>query len=264
MAGQIEHIATFLAVAQQGGFSVAGRALGLSPSIVTRHIADLEDHLGVQLFIRSTRKVALTGPLAVSAPLSFGMRVLPDIMGQFRILHPNVEINLQLTDRMVDIADEGYDMALRISGPPRDQTTIWSKISQIKRVIAASPNYLAKHGTPRTPQDLSAHACLHYAERLGPVVWPLNKGGQTHQIAIKPWLTCNNGDTLNALAEQGEGIVIMPLFIAQQGLEDGRLTQVLSDWSTPPIWLTATYPNYERLPTKVAAFSNFVQAAMAP
>lgn len=294
MSGQFERMTSFANVAEQGGFAAAARKLGLSPSIVTRQIAELETHLGVQLFTRTTRQVALTdagrlylertqpilsalaeansavverqiglsGPLNITAPLSFGMRVLPQIMSQFRILHPGVTVNLQLTDRFVDIAQDGFDMALRISGPPPDQSTIWRKICAAPRILAASPHYLARRGIPTTPKALRDHDCLHYAERAGSAVWLLTHKGDPVQVQFKPCLTCNNGDTLVRLACNDEGIVLLPTFLMQEALDSGALQQILPDWHPPEIWLTVTYPNYEKLPAKVAAFTSFVEAEM--
>lgn len=292
MGGQLEQITAFVGVAEQGGFAAAGRTLGLSPSIVTRQIAELEANLGAQLFTRTTRHVALTnagrlylerikpilsaltdannavqdrqvglsGPLNISAPLSFGIRVLSQIMSQFRTLHPAVAVNLQLTDRFVDIGAEGFDMALRISGPPTNQSTIWRKICPVPRVMVASPTYLARRGTPDSPHALKDHDCLHYAERAGDAAWTLSRGDETVQVPLKPCLTCNNGDMLVQLACNDEGCVILPLFLVQDALDEGRLHHILTDWHLPEIWLTATYPNYEKLPAKVAAFTAFVEA----
>lgn len=294
MSGELEQIRSFVGVAEQGGFAAAGRKLGLSPSIVTRQIAELEAGLGAQLFTRTTRHVALTnagrlylerikpilsalsdandavlerqvglsGPLNISAPLSFGMRILPQIMSQFRTLHPAVTVNLQLTDRFVDIGTEGFDMALRISGPPTDQSTIWRKICRIPRILAASPTYLARRDVPKEPRALRDHDCLSYAERAGDAAWALLRGDETVQVPLKPCLTCNNGDMLAQLALNDEGIVLLPMFLVQDALDAGKLQQILPDWHLPEIWLTATYPNYEKLPAKVDAFTAFVEAEM--
>lgn len=294
MAGRLEQITSFVSVAEQGGFAAAGRILGLSPSIITRQIAELEAYLGVQLFTRTTRQVALTdagrlylertvpilsalaeansavverqiglsGPLTITAPLSFGMRVLPQIMSQFRTMHPNVAVDLQLTDRFVDIARDGFDMALRISGPPTDQSTIWRKICVIPRIMAGSPPYLARRGIPSDPKALRDHDCLHYAERAGNAIWALARGDDKVQVPLKTCLTSNNGDTLVQLACNHEGVVLLPAFLMQDALNTGALQQILPDWTPPEIWLTVTYPNYETLPAKVAAFTAFVEAEM--
>ncbi|MDW3223001.1 MAG: LysR family transcriptional regulator [Paracoccaceae bacterium] len=294
MSGQIEYIRSFLEVASEGGFSRAARVLGLSPTIVTRHVAELEAQLGVQLFTRTTRKVDLTdagrqyretvsglvaqldqanaevrkrqvglsGPLRISAPLSFGIRFLPDIIAQFRILHPAVDVQMELTDRFVDIAGEGFDLALRISEAPRDQTTIWRKICVIPRLLVAAPSYLSVRGTPDVPGALKDHQCLHYGHRNAARIWTLTNGEASHRITLPACFSSNNGDLIAQLAIRNEGIALLPEFIVKAALNDTALQPVLSDWNPPEIWLTTTVPPYDRLPAKVAAFIDFVEAHM--
>ncbi|MGZ2259562.1 LysR substrate-binding domain-containing protein [Roseobacter sp. A03A-229] len=295
MSGQIEYIRTFLAVMTEGGFSAAGRTLGLSPTIVTRHVAELEAELGVQLFTRTTRKVDLTdagrlyadrvkpilhdldaaneevrhrqmglsGPLRISAPMSFGTRLLPDIVTQFRVLHPAVHLQIQLTDRFVGIAEEGYDLALRISEPPQDLSTIWRKICPIDRVLVASPTYLDVRGRPTNPAQLQDHDCMHYTHAPATPLWRFLNDGDETRIRLTPCFTCNNGDLLARLAQQGEGIALLPRFIVEEALHDNRLESLLTHWHAPDIWLTTTVPPYEQLPAKVAAFISFVEAYMS-
>ncbi|WP_227271312.1 LysR family transcriptional regulator [Roseobacter weihaiensis] len=294
MSGQIEYIHTFLEVVEQGGFAAAGRALGLSPTIVTRHIADLEAKLGVQLFTRTTRKVSLTdagrlyhtqvmpvvsalnaanaavrtrqvglsGPLKVSAPMSFGTRVLPDIIAQFRTLHPGVQLDLQLTDRFVDIAAEGFDLALRISEPPTDQTTIWRKICSIPRVIVGAPSYLDLHDPITDPAGLPRHQSLHYAHQKGSAVWVLHQKDDKRRVRLDPCFIGNNGDLISELAVRGEGLALLPLFLVESHVTSGRLRTVLPGWHAPDIWLTTTFPPYDRLTAKVETFTKFVEAEM--
>ncbi len=294
MSGQIEYIRTFLAVIAGKGFSAAGRSLGLSPTIVTRHIAELEAELGVQLFTRTTRKVDLTdagrlyaervspileelkeadeavrtrqiglsGPLKVSVPMSFGTRLLPGIIFRFRVLHPAVQLDIQLSDRFVDIAEEGFDLALRISEPPRDLSTIWRKICLIDRLLVASPDYLSVRGRPVTPAELKDHDCLYYAHDPVAPHWRLFQAGDDAVVRLTPCFSCNNGDLLARLAEAGEGITLLPRFIVDEALNDGTLESVLADWRAPDIWLTTTIPPYEQLPAKVAAFITFVETYM--
>ncbi|MEM9433094.1 MAG: LysR substrate-binding domain-containing protein [Pseudomonadota bacterium] len=294
MAGEIEKIRTVLSVADFGGFARAGRHLGLSATIVTRHVAELEADLGVQLFTRTTRKVALTdagqvyvdktrsimedlsearatvqarqsglqGPLKISVPLSFGQRFLPSIITRFRGLHPGVDLNLQLTDNMVDLASGAYDMALRISEMPTDQSTIWRRICLIPRLLLASPEYLAEAGVPSKPADLAQLLCLHYGDSAQSPVWRLSDGVETVQIRLNSCVTCNNGDLLGALAEQGQGIAVLPQFIVQPALDSGRLVTVLDGWYPPQIWLAAAFPPYDRLPARVAAFTEFIETEM--
>jgi DNA-binding transcriptional LysR family regulator len=295
MSGQIEHIRTFLEVVAQSGFAPAARTLGLTPTIVTRHVAELERQLGVQLFTRTTRKVDLTdagrhyrqnvrqivdlldeanmsaqnrqvglsGPLTVSAPLSFAIRHLPQIVAQFRTLHPGVQLNLQLTDRLVDIAGEGFDMALRVSEPPRNQTTIWRKICAIPRVLIASPTYLARHATLKDPKELSSHQCLHYGDGPSATIWRLHSAKQQLKVPINTCLVSNNGDLIAQMCQIDEGIALLPRFIVEREIERGQLCQVLPSWNAADIWLAAVFPTYEKLPAKVEVFTSFVEAELS-
>ena len=294
MTGSLERARIFLEVADRASFAAAARALGLSRSVVTRQIADLENHLGVQLLVRTTRRVALTAPgalyaekmravlrdydrtmeevrdaqhtmrgeLRISAPLSFGIRFLPNAIARFRILYPDLKLRLDLTDRFVDILADDYDMALRISGPPSDRSTIWRKICEVPRGLFAAPGYLARRGEPERPEDLANHACLAYSNSAEPETWRLSRGEEQADVTLDARLSCNNGDVLRDLAIVGEGIVLLPWLIVADSLEAGLLAPVLPDWAPPAVWLTAFYPPYERLPAKVDAFTRFIVDAV--
>lgn len=293
MTGQIERIRVFVEVADRKGFAAAARHLGISRSIATRYVADLEADLGVQLFVRTTRTVtptlagqiyleraraitleleranhlvreqqlSLSGMLRVSAPLSFGQRFLPQAVAQFRILNSGMDLKLDLTDRLVDIVSEDYDMALRISGPPTDKSTIWRKICRVPRALVASPRYLAERGTPLAPSDLSEHSCLGYSHYAGGRNWTLThrQSGSSEIIAVRQPIECNNGDVIADLAEQGAGIGLLPLFVISERLKSGGLVPLLDDWYTPDIWLTAYFPPYSTLPAKVRVFTQFIE-----
>lgn len=289
--GELESIRVFLAVVEQQSFAGASRQLGLTPASVTRTIAALEDRLGVQLLVRTTRQVSLTSagavyaarvaPLAeglaeaaqetreaqgiasglirVSAPVSLGMRVLPAVLSQFATLYPQTHVALHLSDSFVDIVEEDYDLAIRISGPPDDKSTIWRKISPVPRVLVAAPAYLTAHGTPADPADLAGHTCLGYRADARDEVWELSRGPSRRNHRATGRFSANNGDVLAQLALNGEGIALLPRFLVEAELSAGRLTEVLPDWSAPQIWLTLYYPPYERLPLKVATFSDFFE-----
>jgi len=297
MTGQIERIRVFIEVAERKGFAAAARHLGLSRSIATRYVADLETDLGVQLLVRTTRTVtptlagqiyleraraisldldrandlvreqqlSLSGMLRISAPLSFGQRFLPQAIAQFRILHADIDLKLDLTDRMVDIVSEDYDMALRISGPPTDKSTIWRKICQVPRVLVASPYYLSERGRPAVPADLSEHDCLGYSHFAGGRIWTFTqpRSGAEDAVAVRQPIECNDGDVIADLARQGAGIGLLPLFIVADHIEAGSLVPVLADWQTPDIWLTAYFPPYSTLPAKVRVFTEFIEALVA-
>jgi DNA-binding transcriptional LysR family regulator len=291
MAGQLEEIRVFLAVAEHQSFVAAARHLGTSPPSVTRLVGMLEQRLGVQLLLRTTRQVSLTsagaafaarmrnlvaafdtaiedlrtvagessGLIRINAPMSMGERILPDVVSQFRILHPRVSVSLVLTDRLVDVVSEDVDLAIRISGEPRDKTTIWRKLCRVPRLLVAAPDYLTRHGTPAQPEDLAHHLCLAYDAEAGPEVWDLVSGARRRRVTAGKTLSSNNGDLIAKLAAHGEGVALLPRFIVGGLIAEGRLRAVLPEWLPPELWLTLYYPPYDRLPTRLAAFSSFFE-----
>lgn len=290
--GKIEKIQIFMAVSEHSSFAAAARHLNLSPSVVTRVVAELEAELGVQLFVRTTRKVALTsagsqfvekagkavaqlqqaedfvraeqnslsGELRVNAPLSFGMHYLATAIGRFRALYSDVSLKLSLTDSFVDIVSADYDMALRISGPPKDKSTIWRKICPVPRVLVAAPNYLERRGTPADPHALLDFDCLGYSNLATGTDWTFTNTSKTKQtITPRFCFECDNGEVLAELASLGEGITLLPKFIVEKYLAEGKLKIILEEWQAPEIWLTAYYPPYDVLPAKVKAFTSFIE-----
>jgi len=289
--GELESIRVFLAVAEQKSFAGAARQLGLTPASVTRTIAALEDRLGVQLLVRTTRQVSLTsagtiyaarvaplsrgladaleqtreaqgltsGLIRISAPMSLGLKVLPAVLSQFATLHSQTHVALSLSDSFVDILEEDYDLAIRISGPPSDKSTIWRKICKVPRVLVATRQYLVAKGEPQTPDDLKDLACLSYRADAREEIWELSSGAsrRSHR-AVGPF-SANNGDVLARLVLNGEGITLLPRFIVEDDLAAGRLLEVLPEWSVPELWLTLYYPPYDRLPLRVASFSDFFE-----
>ena len=295
MNGHLEHIKVFLTVAEAGGFSTAAKAMGVSASSVTRAVAELEASLGVQLLKRTTRKVSLTqagqdyvrnmrpllteldrvddaarahqtdlqGRLRISAPLSFGTIFLAEPLAAFRREHPGIDLSIQLTDRFVDIMAEEFDMALRISGAPRDRSTIWRKIRLVPRSLVASPGYLSSHGVPTEPMDLSRHVCLSYGAATEAETWDLTDpaDGTTYPVRPRFRFGSNNGELLAQMATADQGIALLPDFVVSAQLDAGSLRRVLPRWSAPDIWLTAFYPPYSRLPAALAKFTAKIEAA---
>lgn len=200
-----------------------------------------------------------SGRIRVSAPMSLGMRVLPAVLSQFATLYPQTHVALNLSDSFVDIVEDDYDLAIRVSGPPEDKSTIWRKISPVPRVLAAAPAYLAARGTPAEPEDLADHVCLGYRADARDEVWDLAKGPSRRSHRADGRFSANNGDVLARLAANGEGVALLPRFIIEEDLAAGRLVEILPDWSAPELWLTLYYPPYERLPLKVATFSDFFE-----
>ena len=288
----LDHIRIFLAVAEQRSFVAAARQLSMTAPTVTRAVSALEDELGIQLLLRTTRQVSLTsagavyaariaplleefqqatedmreqhcdvaGLIRINAPMSLGQQILPDVASGFRVDHPGTVLSLSLTDRFIDIVSGDFDLAIRISEPPKDKSTIWRKICPVRRVLVASPGYLASFGTPQAPEDLDGHHCLGYDERSVGEVWELRCSGKTRRVRTGQTIAGNNGELMARLAENGEGIALLPHFIVEDALRNGKLRQVLGDWEPPELWLTLYYPPYDRLPMRVARFSDFFEA----
>ncbi len=288
----LNDIRVFLSVAELGSFAAAARTLAMTAPSVTRAVGALEARLGVQLFVRTTRQVSLTaagaiyaarmrpllkafddaseevreresavsGHIRLNAPLSLGQQILPDVLSGFRAEHPCISLSVTLEDSFVDIVGAPFDLAIRISGPPDDKSTIWRKLCPVRRVLVASPGFLAANGTPQTPDDLAAAACLAFDAEATGETWELTSAGKKRRVRAGTNIAGNNGELLARLAENGEGVALLPHFIVEEALGAGRLKQVLSDWSPPELWLTLYYPPYDRLPIRVARFSDFFEA----
>ncbi len=298
MNGHLEQIRTFLAVADQSGFAKAAVVLGTSPSSITRAVAELEKRLGVQLLKRTTRRVSLTqagqnyadrtrailaeldqiddstrafqtalqGHLSVSAPLSFGTHFLAGPIADFRKIHPGVRLSISLTDQFVDIMQEDFDMALRISAAPSDLSTIWRKMRLVRRSLVASPDYLSAQRPATSPRDLRDHDCLSYTTNLADTdTWQLtnNNSGVTIPAHVRFAFASDNGDLLAQMAIAGQGIALLPDFIVAQAIDSGQLVRVLPTWSPPEIWLTAYFPPYQKLPAAVEAFTICIESSVS-
>ncbi|MFD2740934.1 LysR family transcriptional regulator [Sulfitobacter aestuarii] len=293
--GELESIRVFLSVAELESFAGAARQLGMTPASVTRTVAALEDRLQLQLLVRTTRRVSLTsagalyaarvaplaqelsraveetreaqgmtaGSIRISAPMSLGVEVLPPVLSQFATLHPHTQVAVHLSDSFVDIVEDDYDLAIRVSGPPGDKSTIWRKICPVPRVLVASAEYIAANGAPKMPEDLGAYVCLGYAEDARDEIWDLTRGSSQRSHRVEGRFRANNGDLLARLVLNGEGIAMLPRFIVARDIEAGRLVQVLPDWALPEIWLTLYYPPYDQLPLRVATFSDFFETHVA-
>ncbi|MDF2620192.1 MAG: transcriptional regulator, LysR family [Xanthobacteraceae bacterium] len=291
---ELKALRTFLLAAEKRNFAQVAREIDTTPASVTRTIAALEAELGVQLFVRTTRQVALTGDgaifaariapvvqaldaartelinahkadegrLRINAPMSFGQRLLPRILCGFRELYPRIDIEITLTDKLIDVVDEGFDLAIRISGTPSEKFTIWRKICAIKRMLVAAP------GTPPTtarhPNELSPDACLAYDAGSHRETWELTDGSSSATISAGRAVSSNNGEVLASLAANGAGVALLPVFIVAEHLRAGRLVPVLPEWSPPEFWLTLYYPPYQKLPPRIAAFSDFFEREIPP
>lgn len=287
----LKPIRVFLAVADALSFSQAARRLGMTPASVTRIVAALEERLGQQLLVRTTRQVSLTGAgamiasryrpvvaafdrvsaeidresrpdhglLRVNAPLSLGLRVLPGLVDAFRAHHPHIDLDVQLADRLVDIMTEPCDLAIRVSGPPSGSSTIWRKVCEVPRFVVAAPRFFKTHPRPDTPTALDPSAMLSYSSDGRPETWQFEKAATRHAVQASGAITSNNGDFLYDLAVAGRGMCLLPDFLVRAGLASGEVERVLPDWTLPSLWLTLYYPPYDSLPPLVARFTEFFE-----
>lgn len=286
---KLEGLRAFIKVVELGSFSEAGRTLRLSRSAVSKYIGDLENDLGVQLLNRTTRHVSPTengqayfervlgvlsdldsadqavtdlqatprGLLRVNAPMSFGTLQLGPAIADFMAQYPELRIQLTLSDQHVDPVQDGLDITLRIADLEAS-SLIARKIMPIDRVICASPDYLQAHGEPVHPTDLRNHACLTYGYLSTGNQWKLSGKDGDHWIQ-PPWTLCvNNAEVLRDAAIKGRGIALLPTFIAGQALDRGALQICLSDYSAPPLILSAIYPPTRHLALKVRLFIDFL------
>ena len=288
----IKPIRVFLAVVEQGSFAGAARSLRMTPASITRIIAQLEEDLGQQLLLRTTRHVSLTGVgamvaaryrpvledfdrvteevtrttrpdrgrLTINAPMSFGMRLMPGLVASFRLAYPHIAINLQLTDTLVDILEGTCDLAIRISDPPQDKSTIWRRICHMPRRVVAAPSLFERMARPNTPDDLLPEYCLSYGSKGAAENWAFTRGGLGRTVRAGTEVASNNGEFLYALALSGNGIVNLPDLLVRNGLEAGTLEVVLPDWQIAPLNLMLYYPPYEKLPPLVEPFTDFFEA----
>jgi DNA-binding transcriptional LysR family regulator len=286
---KLASIRAFTKVAAHGSFSKAARDLRLSRSTVSKHIIDLERELGVQLLNRTTRSASLTengqayyercrailadleeadltvsrlqaeprGLLRVNAPMSFGTLHLGRAVADFMEKYPQLQIQLILSDQLIDPVREGFDVTLRIADLP-SSNLVARKIVPARRVVCASPSYLERRGTPQEPADLRAHDCLNYGHLATGNQWKLTGPDGDQWVSI-PWTLCtNNAEILRDAAVTGRGIALLPTFIAGADLQQGTLRSILTDYKVPELALYAIYPPNRHLATKVRVFIDFL------
>ncbi|WP_299368630.1 LysR family transcriptional regulator [uncultured Tateyamaria sp.] len=290
----LKSIRVFLEVAAKLNFSAAARALQMTPASVTRIVSKLEDDMGQQLFIRTTRQVSMTtagaiaatryrpiveeldrttrditkatrpdmGRLRINAPMSLGARVMPQLVESFRLAYPGIELEVFLTDTLVDIIEGECDLAVRVSEPPTDKSTIWRKICQVPRHVIAAPSLFQRIPKPMIPDDLKPDTLLGYSDQGRSETWKLRKGGQKRDVKTSSKMISNSGDFLYSIAVSGGGICVLPDFIVRPGLESGDVEKLLPDWEVSPLWLTLFYPPYDQFPPLVATFTDFFEAYM--
>lgn len=292
---RLEDMETFVRVVEAGSISGAAERMGIAKSAVSRRLSDLESRLGVQLFRRTTRRLDLTdsgrgfyercltilsdvaeaedavsqahgmlrGRLRVAVPLSFGLLHLGPAICAFMQAHPEVEFDLDMNDRQVDLLAEGLDLAVRIADL-EDSTLIARQLAPIHTVVCASPDYLARHGMPQTPEQLAEHNCLVYSNNPEPTLWRYHDPqGKAMSVRVRACLQASNGDFLHQAAIAGQGICLEPTFIVHKSIEQARLIPILTEYVWPSVNAYAVYPQTRHLSRRVRVFVDFLAERFA-
>ena len=283
---RLEHLRVLVAVADSGGLAAAARRLGHSPPAVTRAVAQLEQRIGAQLLVRTTRHVRLTdagerfvadarrilaeldeaealaggafrepqGLLSITASSMFGRLHVAPLVLDYLDRHPRVQVRTLFVDRIVHLVDEGYDVAVRIAHLPDSGLTA-VRVGAVRRVVVASPAYLAAHGEPRSAQDLAAHVGIGFTQGGGPAApWALYPGGRREPVELATPLVANTGEMAIAAAVAGRGLTRALSYQVADEVAHGRLRIVLADQEPPPIPVQVVYPAGRKAAAKVRAF----------
>ena len=291
---RFQEMNVFAAVVDAGSFVGAADALELSKAAVSRIVSDLEGRLGVRLLHRTTRRLSLTGEgevfhgrckellaavqeaeaeitersgravgsLKISAPVSFGLLHLAPLWAGFMAKHPDVAVEVNLSDRMVDLVDEGIDVAIRIARLP-SSSLVSRQLSSTRLVLCASKSYLKAHGKPRHPQDLAQHQVLAYTLLAMGDTWEFDGPGGPVSVRVQPRMRTNSGDTCKAAALRGAGIILQPTFIVQGDLDSGALVEVLPAWRSLELGVHAVYPTRKHVLPKVRLLIDYLAHALA-
>jgi DNA-binding transcriptional LysR family regulator len=293
---KLDAMNAFAKVVSHGSYAEAARALGLTRSAVSKAVMELEQRLGARLLDRTTRRVSPTeaglsyfercvdilgrieetelqvarlhdeprGVLKINAPMSFGMLYLGDAIAAFMRDYPDLKVEMMLTDRFIDPLEEGVDVTIRIA-ELADSSLIARKLAPTRRVVVASPSYLAAHGTPTTPEELSNHRWLGYSATTTLQRWSYAKSdGTVGTVALKMALCSNNGHVLRAAAIAGEGITELPTFLVGCDIADGRLAVLLKDYPRSELGIHALYAPNRFLAAKTRLLIDFLAARFGP
>lgn len=287
--GQLEDMAMFVRIVEAGSITKAAEQLNIAKSAVSRRLKELETRLGSQLISRTTRQSHLTqtgaqyyqqvnsilsavdalneqtsgaptrieGTLKMTAPLSFGLMHLNDVIDEYASQHPNLNFELDFSDRRIDLIEEGYELAIRI-GELRDSSYQAKKLALIRCVICASPDYLARMGTPETLEDLEDHELLQYSLGQTNSIDLVDAEGKKHHHTIDAKIKATNGEFLVDLAVKGHGITFIPTFIAYQSLARGELVPTLQQYQLPTLNAYAVYPKNRFLSQRCRYLIDFI------
>jgi DNA-binding transcriptional LysR family regulator len=284
---------TFAAVVDAGSFVQAADALDISKAAVSRHVADLEERLGVRLLQRTTRKLSLTeegrafygrcksllgeledaeaeitsksvqasGLVKINVPVSFGILHLAPLWPAFMAKHPKVSLDVAISDRMVDLVEEGYDMAVRIARLP-SSSLVSRKLASTRLILCASPTYLKKHAKPKHPADLADHAVLSYSLLVMGEQWEFEGPEGPVTVAVNPVLRTNSGDTCRAAALAHQGVILQPSFIVGEDLRKGTLVELMPQYRSLEFGIYAIYPSRRYVAPKVRTLIDYLASAM--
>jgi len=287
-------MAVFVRTVERGGFAAAAQEFGLSAAMAGLHVRALEDRLGSRLLNRTTRRQSLTevgrhyyerckqiladveaaeahatelrgaprGRLRVTAPISFGTHALAPAIIDYLALFPEVEIDLSLNDRVVDLVDEGYEVAIRVGALP-DSSLVARPLAPYRMRLCASPDYLRRHGTPRRPEDLVGHNCLCFVYARSGSEWRFTGPEGDSEITIKGRLQINNGDALRTAARKGFGIVLQPAVVIEEDIVSGALVPLLDGYTPPAFPMQIVYLPDRRPTPKLRSFIDFVAGRFA-
>jgi len=292
---RLDAMQLFVRVAELGSFAGAAQQLGVARSVVTRQIAGLEAHLGVKLMARSTRRLTLTsagtaylekcrvilnlveaaeigvaeerqtprGNIRISLPLSFGLKRLAPLLLDFSQRYPEVALDMDYSDRRVNLIEEGIDLSIRVTRR-LDAGDVARRIGTSRMRVLASPDYLSRHGQPAHPAELAHHVCLGYTNAGAATSWQFVVDGQLENFSIRSRINANNGDVLTEAAAQGLGIACQPDFIAGSFIAAGRVVEILVDYPGPELGIYAMLPSNRHIPYRVRVLMDFLAARLAP
>lgn len=291
---QLTSMRVFVRVVDLAGFAAAARALDLSTAMVSKHVAALERRLGLMLLARTTRRVVPTeagrrfhvhcgeilravdeaeqellaqalepsGCLRITAPVEFGQRQLAPLLPLLLQRHPKLAIHLDLTNRVVDLVEEGLDVAIRIA-PQLDSALRGRQLTASRLLLVAAPAYLQRHGAPAAPEALARHATLSFA--LGPGRhWSFTRGTQRSAVDVEPRMTATSSEVLRAAACAGAGIALLPTFLVDDALAQGTLRRVLPDWAIGTLKVFAIHPHRRTHPARLRVFLDALAERFGP
>ena len=290
---RFQEMRVFAAVVDAGSFVGAADELDMSKAAVSRIVSELEARLGVRLLHRTTRRLSLTtegevfvdrcrellaavgeaeaevsersgqavGVLKISAPVSFGVLRLAPLWGGFLAAHPQIQLDITLSDRVVDLVDEGFDLAVRIARL-ESSSLVSRRLSATRMVLCASPEYLRKHGTPRNPSALAGHTVLAYSLLAAGDTWEFQGPDGPVAVKVRPRMHTNSGDTCRAVALDHKGIVLQPSFLVGEDLQAGRLVELLPDYRSHELGVYAVYPTRKHVLPKVRLLIDYLAQAL--